>query len=130
MPERNQIMASANPNPVGTVYRNDNEIPSHLHLEGDGAKKLTPERKHCVVRGELTPLRRLKGLSVRRNALHKVLLHISKVATADCTVLFSAKVAQAKKLVCTCHTQTFEPSESAVHSEVNLCVNSRFSNRL
>src|SRR6266446_3296217 len=98
MPERNQIMASANPNPVGTVYRNGNEIPSRLHLE-ETEQRSSPPNESIALCGETDSASTFEGIVGSSEALRKVLLHISKVATADCTVLILGESGTGKELV-------------------------------
>jgi formate hydrogenlyase transcriptional activator len=98
MPERNQIMASANPNPVGTVYRNGNEIPSHLHLE-ETEQRSSPLNESIALCAETDSASTFEGIVGSSGALRKVLLHISKVATADCTVLILGESGTGKELV-------------------------------
>jgi len=91
-------MASANPNPVGTVYRNGNEIPSHLHLE-ETEQGSSSRNESIALCAETDSASTFEGIVGSSEALRKVLLHISKVATADCTVLVLGESGTGKELV-------------------------------
>jgi formate hydrogenlyase transcriptional activator len=98
MPERNQIIASANPNPMGTVYCNDNETPSHLHFE-ESDQTSSPRNEGIALCAETDSASTFEGIVGSSEALRKVLLHISKVALADCTVLILGESGTGKELV-------------------------------
>ncbi len=91
-------MASANPNPVGTVYRNGNEIPSHLHLE-ETEQRSSPRNESIALCAETDSASTFEGIVGSSEALRKVVLHISKVAMADCTVLILGESGTGKELV-------------------------------
>jgi formate hydrogenlyase transcriptional activator len=98
MPERNQIMASSNPNPMGTVYCNDNEIPSHLHFE-ESDQTSSPRNEGIALCAETDSASTFEGIVGSSEALRKVLRHIRKVALADCTVLILGESGTGKELV-------------------------------
>ena len=91
-------MASANPNPMGNVYRNGNEIPRHLHLE-ETEQRSSPRNESIALCAEPDCASTFEGIVGSSEALRKVLLHISKVATADCTVLILGESGTGKELV-------------------------------
>ena len=93
-------MASANPNPMGTDHDhgNGNEIPSHLHLK-ETEQRSSPRNEGIALCAEADSASTFEGIVGSSEALRKVLLHISKVATADCTVLILGESGTGKELV-------------------------------
>ncbi len=91
-------MASANPNPMGTVYRNDNEIPSHLHFE-ETEQSRSPRNEGIALCVETDSASTFEGIVGSSKAVRKVIIHIRKVATADCTVLILGESGTGKELV-------------------------------
>src|SRR6267378_184650 len=98
MPGRDTVMALGDANLIGTVCHGKNDIPSYVLLEGTGDRD--PMRDEDIALStEIDSASTFEGIVGSSEGVRKVILHVRKVATADCTVLILGESGTGKELV-------------------------------